>query len=254
MADHRKMQIGPAYEEGLSRYLDTGVYEGKVDPASPGVLLEAEEEGIVLSCLIDPANHRVIEVKHRGSSDDTPRALMNALCSVMVGYGIQDCSEHAAIRLETALRDHARARPVGGVVQPDNADPAFRLPLRLVRAIYRSYQERTGYRPIWNCEDGVPSEAWRRGTPPERVERILSVLPEVCPVTGIRRASVSVIDIRNTKVTLRIDQEVAAEVRQRYLTKCELDLKAKVEGKLELYLEGERDQNVKRHHVPLGEV
>ncbi len=242
------LRIGPAYRERLARFAD-GACPAPRAGANPVVTVEARAEGVTLSVSIDAKEHVIVAMSAAGPAGSTELALAAGLAHAAVGRTVQDASEHAAVRLENLLRDPASPRVVAGIVQPENADPAFRTPIALIRQAYRAYREKTGYKPDWNFSDDLPSADWMSASHEERVRRILAAIPEACPRTGIRRDQVRVaaIDL-DTRVTLALSAGVDPKVRQKYVTDLEAGVKSGVEPKLELYLEDVRDRNTKRHH------
>lgn len=241
--------VGPAYRERLARVAAAAAFTKPLATANPTVEIEAAVGGVSLSAAIDTREHRVVGMSGSAPMGSDEAALLAGLAQVSVGRGIQDASEHAAIRLENLLRDPAAPRAVPGIVQPENADPAFRLPLSLIRRIYADYRKRTGYKPDWNYEDDLPSGEWMSIGHEERVRRILAAIPEACPETGIRRADVRVkgIDL-DTKVLLALPPGVDLKTEQKYVMRAEAEVKSRVEPRLELYLEYAHDRNTKRHH------
>lgn len=238
--------VGPAYRRGLARFA------GAAAPPPPDdarlVPLTAQDDGATLSCRVDPDTHRIVWMDIAGA-DATHKALLAAFAHVAVGHTVQDVAEHAAIRLENLLRDRAAPPPVAGIVQPENADPAFARLLRLARRILDTYVRLTGYRPQENHEDVRASEAWLAAGPAERVRRILAVVPERHLETGLRKADIQIKGIeQDTKVFLALPENVPPATRQTFLAWLESEVQSRVEPRLELYLEYARDKNAKRRH------
>ncbi len=210
--------------------------------------IRAESGGMALEAQVDPETHRVVEISGNHPS-------LEPLCRVSRGYTVQDVSEHAVIRLESLLRNSSR-RPVPGVVQPQNAGEAYRQPLLLVRALLKDYQAKTGYKVQPNFEEGPIGQAsseWGTSTLPERIQRILAALPEVCCDTGVLRSQVRVESVAGPRVTLGLDPEIPEAAKGRYLLLQELRLRAEVEPRIELFLHDRKDANAKRQDVlPAG--
>lgn len=242
------LPIGPAYRERLARFVNASVPAPLPTP-HPTVTVDAHADGISLSVTVDTKEHTIVALSATGPAGSEALALVTGLAHASVGRGIQDSSEHAVIRLENLLRDPASPRAVSGIVQPENADPAFRLPLSLIRQAYRVYREKTGYKPEWNYADDLPSADWMSASHEERVKRILAAIPDTCAETGIRRDQVHVAGIDlDTRVTLELPAGIDPKIRQKYVTNLEAGVKSGVESRLELYLEDVRDRNTKRHH------
>lgn len=240
--------IGQAYRERLARAAAAS-FPKPLSTGNPTVAIEAAAGGVSLSAAIDAREHRIVGMAGSAPAGSDEAALLAGLAQVSIGRGIQDASEHAAIRLENLLRDPAVPRAVPGIVQPENADPAFRLPLSLIRRIYADYRKRTGYKPEWNYEDDLPSGEWMSIGQEERVRRILAAIPEACPETGVRRDQIRIVGIDlDTKVLLALPAGVDPKTQQKYVTRAEAEVKSHVDPRLELYLEYAHDRNTKRHH------
>ena len=240
--------VGLAYRDRLGRFA-SAPFPAAIPTVNLVVTVEARAEGFSLIAKVDAKEHRIVSMAANGPAGSTGLALLSGLAHVSTGRGIQDASEHAAIRLENLLRDPAVPRTVAGILQPENADPSFRTPLGLVRALYREYRAKTGYKPEWNYEDDLPSGEWMSIGEDERVRRILAALPETCPETGVRRDGIRVVGIDfDIRVTLALPAGVDPKIQQKYVTRAEAEVKSRVEPKLELYLEDVRDRNTKRHH------
>ncbi len=216
-----------------------------------GCVLTSSAGGIALSALVDPETHRILHLAHDARSKGQPRdrALLNALCSVSRGYTIQDVSEHAVIRLESALRGQ-RPRPVPGVLQPENAAPALRTLLTLVRDLLKDYARKTGYEIQPNFEEGPvhqTSSEWGTSTVDERMRRITDTLITVRLDDSDVLEPFQVKSIAGPRVTIGLSHTMPADLQRRFLTQAELLLRAKVDPKIELFLDDKRDANAKRH-------
>lgn len=231
-------RIGSLYEKGLARHATDVRFEGPL-PAGEGIRIAARQGAVSLEALVDPATHRITALRHSGG------ALLNALGAVSLGYTVQDVSEHAPLRLESLLREEPAMRPVAGVVQPENADPAFLLPLSLVRGLLQEYRSRTGFVPAMNLEEGPVFQAsseWGTSTVPDRIQRIAKALRELRPDVPVRVKAIS-----GLRVTLDIGSSVPGDLQRRYLTEAEAFLRREIEPRLELFLDDKKDTNVKRH-------
>ena len=115
--------------------------------------MQASEDGVTLSALVDSTSSVVRKAVYGGDPFDLAARPVETLCGILENKPMQECSDHAVIRLEFALRDHAAPRPVAGIVQSENADPAFALPQRLVRAWRRPSARRRAAlpRPTASC-------------------------------------------------------------------------------------------------------
>ena len=211
--------------------------------------LSASLSGLTLACRVDLQTHRILAVRHEGAPSQAQRGLYRALADAMTGWSIQDASEHALIRTENLLRDRGARPPVAGILQPENVDPCFALPLALVREVYAQYRRKTGYVARANYEDAPAARTgseWGTSTLPDRIQRIEAAIPEICPETGIRKDAILVKEIAaGRKVTVEV-RHPDATMQQRFLTRLEMDLRARLDPRIELFLEDRADANSKR--------
>lgn len=247
------------YRGGLQKHLGDPRFENPWPASEKGTPIKAVVGEVALEALVDPDTHRILRLHHHrvrtrgGVFEPHPpheRAPLNALCDVSLGRSVQDVSEHAAIRMENALRDRADHRPVEGVVQPENADPLFEGPLKLVRQLLKNYRDETGYKITMNFEEGPVRQAssgWDTRTASERMQRVRAALPAVCPETLILGDDVKVKDITGPRITVELPASASKEAQQRYLTLVELALRETVDGKIEIFLDDRRDANANRH-------
>lgn len=209
------------------------------------VRIRAEHAGMRVEATVDPATHRVKDLV--GSVE--PPALQAALSDASIGRTVQDVSEHAAIRAESLSRGSG-SRPVAGVVQPENAGPHYGALVPLVRGLLKDYIAKTGYQVSMNADEGpvlrVSSE-WGTSTVSERLQKILAAIPATSAETDIRGAEVKVKEIAGPRLTVELPASTPKAAQQKYLTLLELELRARVDPRIEVFLDDKRDANAKRH-------
>ena len=81
----------------------------------------------------------------------------------------------------------------------------------------------------------------------ERAQKVLQAVPEVCAETGVRRGDVKVKAIAGPRVTIGLPASTPKSDQQKYLTMLELQLRAKVDSRIEVFLDDKKDTNAKRH-------
>jgi hypothetical protein len=236
--------LHPTYRTAVARILAAPqAHEGTV-AASPGLArLEAGRDGWVLSALVDPATHRVREARHRGARAETG-ALLDALCATMVGKPLLECADHAVLRVEHALRDRTRPRPVAGVVTPESVEPAFAPLTAAVRDLLAEYRRSSGYAETDNRFDPEPGAAWKALGSEARVARVQAALDALAPAHGLAAGDVACARLdRSTRVTVLLRVERPAAQKAALLMALERGLKDAVEPALHLYQEEMHDKN-----------
>jgi hypothetical protein len=236
--------LHPIYGEAVARILAAPPAHEGTAAASPGLArLEAGRDGWVLSALVDPATHRVREARHRGARAETG-ALLEALCATMVGKPLLECADHAVIRVEHALRDRTRPRPVAGVVTPESVEPAFAPLTAAVRDLLAEYRRSSGYAETDNRFDPEPGAAWKALGAEARVARVQAALDELAPRHGLSAGDVACARLdRSTRATVLVRVDLPAARKAMLLMALERGLKDAVEPALHLYQEEMHDKN-----------
>lgn len=229
----------PAYREGLRNASLSRSHEGQLNP-EPGIEhVRVVSGGILLAVHIEPSTHTVLKARYHGASSDLERGLLEILCGIMEGKPILECSDHAVIYLEHELRDHSQSPPVPGVVTPENADPIFSLPTKLVRSLMAEYRLRTGFASTVNFYDPPSSGPWRALSHDERIGRVQNALDahpagrglEVVSLEGLKR------------VVVKFNGESDSAVEQRRLIEIENFIKYTIDPALQVYVLPMVDQN-----------
>jgi hypothetical protein len=241
-----ELEIRPIYWDRLGKALESKTHCGSLTPRAGCEIVQAEEDGVALSALVDSTSSIVREAVYSGAPSTLQRGLLQTLCGILENKPMQECSDHALIRLEFALRDHSSARPVPGIVQPENADPAFALPLRLVRGLAAAFREKTGRVPAANRYATSAPVAWQELSDAERAAALQAMIDahpagggvHVNQVEGVHRGVVS------------FEMELDSAGKQARLAQLETWLKEKIDNSFQLLLEARRDQNTLRKKGP----
>jgi hypothetical protein len=236
------MDIHPAYKVRVELLGADARHEGSLAPAAGLILLCVVREGITLEALIREATHQVVAAAFRGVMAAQQRGLMEGLCRVMEGRPIQDCADHAVIAVERAVRDPAHAAPVRGLLTPENADPSFVLVQSLVRDLRAQYARETGFVSTVNFFDAQPSEAWRRLSDDQRMEKLHEAIG-----TGGWGERLRLLGIQDRKrVVVGFADDVGSGEQQQVLIQLEELLRREVEPTLQLLMQAKSDTNVVR--------
>jgi hypothetical protein len=248
------LAIRPIYWDRLREALqsDTGhhvlMVGGSLAPEPGCEVVQASEDGVTLSVLVDSTSSVVRKAVYCGAASTVQRGLFQSLCGILENKPMQECSDHATMRLEFALRGHSAPRPVAGIVQPENADPAFALPHRLVRALAAAFRERTGPGTMypWSATTNrfapPAPDAWQKLSDAERAVTLQAMIGghpagaglQVNQVEGGHRAVVSFVI------------ELDSAGKQGRLAQLETWLKEEIDDSFQLLLEAKRDQNIAR--------
>jgi hypothetical protein len=247
--------IAPQYRTAIRVAHARIAHEG-VPSDHPGLMrVEAVgADGTVLALLLDPTEPVIRTAAHRGAPGPVERALMDVLCAEIEGLPMQEASDHAAIRIEHALRDKAAPRPVPGIVTPRSADPMFRGPEALMRQAMALYRDRTGYRATANEFDAGPAPAWRALSEAERRARLDAALASACRAQGWPADAVAVQRIEfDVRVVVELGEPVAPaepkasdSYKPALLMRLEEAVQDTVDRRLELVLAEVKDANVLR--------
>lgn len=234
--------IHPVYLEAIQSLATDVTHEGNLIP-DRGHLIEVRREGMGLSVEVD-ADHRVRSARHLGGKTPLWRGLLEGLCRILEGNDIQECSDHALIRLENRLRDRSRPRPVSGIVTPKNADPALSLLEEMVHELFQKYRRMTGKAVAENTFDPEPSAEWLALSDKERLARIQQVLDESCEALGLPPSSAVCVQLqRDVRVIVDFSEQIGRWEKTGLMMKLESAAKRKLERKLHFYIEEMKDKN-----------
>jgi len=243
----QKDGINQAYAAALHQAAMHSSHEGELAEKDGLVTLRMEQNEAVLFLHVDPADHIIRTASHQGAASPRLAALFDRLCAVITGLPIQEAGDHGVIRLEADLRAPGSTPPVAGVISPEAADPAFGLPLRLIRRGLAQYREKTGYSVTANDYDPGPSAGWLALSDAERRKRIAQALAAAENEKGFNASDVTITAIEyDVRVVVRLESGLATSDKQHHIMKIEKILKDGVDRRLEVYQEELKDSNVIR--------
>ena len=226
------------YVAKLHQCTDTAPRSGSLGEAPfDCVRVDCQTGGVVLSVWIETRHHRIRCARHDGSQELALTRLLDLLCVVLEGKPIQECSDHAIIRLEYQLRNSMR--PVLGIVTPAAADPIFELPVHLVRGLAADYRDITGSDHQGNYYREAASCQWRTMAAEERahlVQQAIKSFPSQFKVCLLE------LDEEN-RAFLQLEDGGKQEAQSSYLLGLEAHLQRTVEPNLHLFVRSRIDQN-----------
>ncbi len=236
--------IHAAYHYRLALALGSAKHETTLAPKIGLELVQASCDAVTLAALIDPTSTVVQKAAYSGSASDTQVGLLEVLCDIMIGRPVQECADHAAIYLEHRLRDPSCPRPVPGIITPDNGDPAFQTPIRLIRALAKEYFQVMGRPNAENFFDPPAAAAWRALRQGDRHQRVQAALTGICGALGLSETELSLLGVGDdNRVFLEFTRTAPIEEKGRLLMQVEAHLKATVEEQLHVYTTERRDLN-----------
>jgi hypothetical protein len=193
--------------------------------------------------LVITSNHVVHSA--RGQADDEPRRLLLAeLCRIIEGLPVLEACYHGAGRLEHRLRPTDQPRPVGGIVLPRAVHPHFALVDDLLRAALAEYRKQANFQVTQSQHDDRPADAWLSAALEERRRRLESAMAEVLPNFGLEPSDVSVVSIRyDVRVELGLSEAWKKLDQPRLVMALERELQARVDARLEVYVQELKDKN-----------
>jgi hypothetical protein len=242
-APRKPGELHPAYRAAVARLTSALRFEGPA-PSAPagGLVVEAVEGPAHLSVAV-LADGAVVAAAHSGATGDL-RGLLDGLCALLPGRPFREGRDHAVIRLEASLRDRAVPAPAAGLVTPKNADPAFAIPEKMVRAAYRDWAAKAAAQPGWNFWDDQPAAAWLTLSSEEKLARARAAVLEGLRELGAPEAGVEILEIlHDCRIVLAATPETIKPAFAAQMMKLEGKVKAKLDPRLELQLESLEDRN-----------
>ena len=217
-------------------------FEGVIELEAGAILAVADHAGLKLMALVVPERHIVAKARHFGASNEIERRLLARLCPILEGKPIMECSDHGVIELEFSLRDHSLPAPVPGVVMPENCDPMFALPVRLVRDLLADYRRKACFTTTENFYLRPTSPRWRRLSREQRQTEVAAALQSFPRSTVFRLTTIE----DDRRVVVHIDPEMAKGTKGSLLLQLEKHLQQTVESVLQVHLQAKADLNTIR--------
>jgi hypothetical protein len=234
-----KQTVHPVYKERLKKKSQLCPHEGALSPDYGLELVQASRENTTLVALVEPRQHLVKKAMFRGARSDDERAVLDTLCQFMVGKPILECADHGMIYVEHQLRDPSQPVPVPGIVTPENADPIFSSPTRLVRELLACYRRRTGFNSTANFYDLPPRIEWLALPEDKKVGKVQAAIGGH-PLGG----GIEVVGTEGPKrVSVRFPYGLGPSPKASRLMQLEAYIQSEVEPTLELETEPRPDAN-----------
>ncbi|MES1187532.1 MAG: hypothetical protein ABUL60_27185 [Myxococcales bacterium] len=230
-----------AYERRL-RQLAAVAEPGKAELDGPGVALSFSHDGCTLELAISDRDHLIVSAE--GQAPDQVRQLLLAeLCRLVTGLPLLEAAYHGALRLEHRLRPTS-SRPLNGIVLPRAVHPHFALVEELLRGALASYRRLSGFDVTRGQYDDRPRPDWLAATLEQRKQRLEAALAQVLPSFGLEASDASVASIRyDVRVELGLSEAWKKLDQPRLVMALERELQARVDPRLEVYVQELKDKN-----------
>ena len=237
--------VHPAYRRGLAHAVVRLQRSGRIDAAIAGTrCIAVRADNVSLALLVEEAEPGCVRDARHDGATDIEAALLDRFCALMIGRPLYEIVHHGVIRLEADLRDPAIPPPVPGIVLPQNADPIFALPLRLVRAlrdVVGPLHLAPSQRGQW---EDRPAPAWLSLTRAEQIERLHAALADAIRALAIDVPPPVVVDVKDGfRVVIAppaADHRLALGPA---LMKIERAVQSTLDSRLELLFETAADRN-----------
>jgi hypothetical protein len=230
------------YRTALEAAAGAREFEGILEPEADAILAVASHADMKLMALVVAERHIVAKARYSGTSTEIERRLLARLCPILEGKPIIECSDHAVIELEFSLRDHAQPAPVPGVVMPENCDPMFALPVRLVRDLLSDYRRQASLTTTENSYVRPSSPRWRRLSREQRQAEVAAALEAFPQGSDFHVATVD----GDRRVVIETAPGVAKQTKGSLLLQLERHLQQTVESVLQVHLQAKADLNTIR--------
>lgn len=218
-------------------------HEGAVAAREDLVTVRSNAGPVSVTALVD-RDHRVREARHEGAVTAAQRGLLEALCETVTGMSLREASDHAVIRVEHALRDPSKPRPVAGIVLPENASAAFRPLLALARGLLADYRAQGHELSTTNFEYPTGGAAWLALDGDAQTAAVQRCLDDAMRARGFEAGAARCLKVaQGERVTLTFSDTVPPAQRPALMMALERALAAGVDAALHVYLEERKDLN-----------
>ena len=241
-APARKLESFEGYERRLRELASVMELGASAPSSAKGTLAEFSQAGSTLRLLIG-ADHVVLGVSHE-APDELRQLLLSELGRLVTGLPVLEACFHGALRLEHRLRPNATERPLSGIVLPRAVHPHFALAEDLLRGALAHYRGLSGYEATRTQHDDRPRSAWLAASADERKARLEAAFSQILPGFGLAASDVALVSIRyDVRVELGLSEAWKKLDQPRQVLALERELQARVDPRLEVYVQELKDKN-----------
>ncbi|MDT8447552.1 MAG: hypothetical protein RRB13_11735 [bacterium] len=239
--------VHPVYVSALRAAAKGTSYQGNVERVDA----QAQAEGLTLTVSVDQGKHLLItQARWQGEAGPLEAAMLNATCQVLEGITLADASDHGVLRVEDFLRDEKLRRPTSGIVIPERVEPAFKLPLELMRGLLADYQKKDPKAGQVNFFVPAFSQHWEGLSDQERIGEVARAAEGFLRELKLAPDSLSIERIDSAgRVTVALKEELDVHFKGELLLKLERFLDKGMEPNLHLYMQELEDRNSKRRQI-----
>ncbi|MCG8555206.1 MAG: hypothetical protein MJD61_07945 [Proteobacteria bacterium] len=251
----RRLGMGDVYAKAIGEGLSRIGFERAPKESTGSLTVRGEVGSVALWLVVDTRAQVVRDACFSGTRNALERALLDRLCALCLGLPLQEASDHGVIRLEHTLRDRAQPPPVPGIVTPQAADPAFALPLELLRLAAARYREQTGNHEVANFHDRLPGAGWLAMSEPERLASLRRSITRNAGPLGYHPERIEVLAIQlDVRVVLRMSRLIAEHEKPGLAMRIERAIRDEIDPRLEVLLAELKDRNKLRRLALLQEA
>ena len=232
------------YRKSFGIMANCGCYHYLLEKKETLICCEAIKDKVVLQANVNPIGHSVEEVAYTGAESGVSKYLLDQLCAILVGKPVNECYDHAIIRLEHGLRDKTMKRPpAGGLTLPSNSWEVFKDLTQLIRSAVTQYREIANYKETKNFYILPASQKWLSMTVTAREEALISAVSQFCEERKLDPSCIRIGDLtREVHLIVGVDKNITNNV-PKLLMDLEFYLKNKVEQQLNIWTPEESDKN-----------
>jgi hypothetical protein len=242
--------INPLYEEKITELSENLTHQGSILEDGDNLLIRSTKDGISLFGAINTSNHTIHRARHSGTNKTVEAGLLEGLCRIIEGLPIQEAFEHGIIKLEHQTRSQ-EVRSVKGIANVFNYPAIFELPSKLLRDLYETYVQKTGYKSADNFYHPAVTQKWKAVPEAEKITAMSKVFDHLLKGEGTPYSrlplELHVMGIEgHHKVNIGIQGDVAPEARAKLYMDFEKALRAELDPGIEVFSQNIKDRNAIR--------
>ncbi len=212
-------------------------------------LLQAQYNDVTLFMLINSETDIIQDIAHSVSKPNKIGKIMDTFCRLALNCHLQEVRDHTGLRTIVELQNEIGDRPANGIILPSNADPAFSLPIRLVRDITDQYLCMVERNWGLNYFHPEPSSQWKAMSNAEQIDLLRNECTAYLRGKNIEQDGMNIVELatnrdgHETRVVIDFADSVEGIIKPGLMRQLELFLRERVESSLELIAVKMRDQS-----------
>ena len=208
---------------------------------APAILMVSGTlDGVTLTLDLDASTKALSICAARHDAAGEARAVLDALCSIIIGRPIQEAADHGVIHV---MGQMAPAK-VPGILTPRNAGPAFLIAERLLRRAFAAAQDKYGIGYRENRWNSRPGTAWVAKSEAEQAAILKRSINAFLRERGRKAGDLWITGIeKSRRVTVAFAAEVPCVLKPEMLLSLERCIRKDTGEPLELFMEEMKDAN-----------